>query len=81
MADAITLAQFYLSEASRLASAATVSAEIGRAEALRRWLTESWAHPDVMVRDVVRLGPNAPASAGRDHQGAMANGIAPAARP
>jgi hypothetical protein len=28
MADAITLAQFYLSEASRLASAATVSAEI-----------------------------------------------------
>ena len=59
MADAITLAQFYLSEASRLASAATVSAEIDKAEALRRWLLESWAHPEIMLRDVVRLGPNA----------------------
>ncbi len=59
MADAINLAQFYLSEASRLASAATVSAEIDKAENLRRWLLESWEHPEIMVRDVVRLGPNA----------------------
>lgn len=58
MADAITLAQFYLSEASRLASAATVSAEIEKAESLRKWLLESWPHTDVMTRDVVRLGPN-----------------------
>lgn len=58
MADAITLAQFYLSEASRLASAATISAEIDRAETLRRWLLESWAEAEVMVRDVVRRGPN-----------------------
>jgi hypothetical protein len=58
MADAIDLAQFYLSEASRLASAATVSAEIDRAEALRRWLLEGWTEPEVLVRDVVRLGPN-----------------------
>jgi len=58
MADGITLAQFYLAEASRLASAATVSAEIDRAEALRKWLLETWPEPDVMVRDVVRLGPN-----------------------
>lgn len=58
MADAIDLAQFYLSEASRLASAATVSAEIDKAEALRKWLLESWPHPEVMTRDVVRLGPN-----------------------
>jgi hypothetical protein len=58
MADAIDLAQFYLSEASRLASAATVSAEIDRAEALRRWLLESWPEPEIMARDVVRLGPN-----------------------
>ena len=58
MADAIDLAQFYLAEASRLASAAVVSAEIDRAETLRRWLMESWAEPDVLVRDVVRLGPN-----------------------
>jgi hypothetical protein len=59
MADAIDLAQFYLAEASRLASAALVSVEIDRAEALRRWLLESWPHPEIMVRDVVRLGPNA----------------------
>ncbi|MAM93839.1 MAG: hypothetical protein CMI61_04260 [Parvibaculum sp.] len=58
MADAIELAQFYLSEASRLASAATVSAEIDRAEALRRWLLESWQYENVMARDVVQLGPN-----------------------
>ena len=59
MADAIDLAQFYLSEASRLASAALVSSEIDKAEKLRRWLLESWPEPDVLVRDVVRLGPNA----------------------
>jgi hypothetical protein len=59
MADAITLAQYYLSEASRLASAATVSIEIDRAETLRNWLLESWAEADVQTRDVVRLGPNA----------------------
>lgn len=59
MAYAITLAQFYLAEASRLASAALVSSEIDKAEKLRRWLLESWPEPNVMVRDVVRLGPNA----------------------
>lgn len=58
MADAITLVQYYLNEASRLASTATVSAEIDRAEKLRRWLLETWQFPDVMLRDVVRLGPN-----------------------
>ena len=58
MADAIDLAQFYLSEASRLASAALVSAEIDRADALRKWLLESWPHAEITVRDVVRLGPN-----------------------
>ena len=58
MADAIQLAQFYLSEASRQASTALVSAEIDRADALRKWLLESWPHGEIMVRDVVRLGPN-----------------------
>ena len=58
MADAITLAQYYLSEASRLASAAIVSAEIDRADNLRKWLLESWPESEIMVRDVVRLGPN-----------------------
>ena len=58
MADGITLAQYYLSEAARLASAATVSAEIDRAEALRQWLLETWAEPEVLARDVVQYGPN-----------------------
>ncbi len=58
MANAIALAQFYLSEASRLASAATVSAKIDRAETLRKWLLEGWPEPEVMVRDVVQRGPN-----------------------
>lgn len=59
MRDGVALARYYLSEAVRLADAATVSQEIDRAEALRKWLLESWPHDDVMVRDVVRLGPNA----------------------
>jgi hypothetical protein len=58
MGDAIALAQYYLAEASRLASAATISEEIDRAEALRRWLLDGWPEADVLVRDVVRLGPN-----------------------
>jgi hypothetical protein len=58
MADAIDLAQFYLSEASRLASAATVSVEISNAEALRKWLIEIWQEPEIMVRDVLQRGPS-----------------------
>lgn len=59
MGHGIALAQFHLSEAVRLADAATVSQEIDRAEALRKWLLEGFAHPDVTMRDVLRLGPNA----------------------
>jgi hypothetical protein len=54
----VALAKFYLSEASRLASAAVVSHEIDNAEKLRRWLLGSWADTEVLVRDVVQLGPN-----------------------
>jgi len=57
MADGITLAQYYLAEASRLASAATVSVEIDRAEKLRCWLLETWPHPEIMPRDVVQSAP------------------------
>jgi hypothetical protein len=57
MARGVELAQFHLSEAARLADAAAVSAEIDRAEKLRRWLLESWPEPDVLVRDVLRLAP------------------------
>ena len=59
MESGVALAKFYLSEASRLASAAVVSAEIDNAERLRRWLLEGWSEPEVLVRDVVQLGPNA----------------------
>lgn len=58
MGDGIALGQFYLSEAVRLADAATVSQEIDRAEALRQWLLENWPHPEILLREVVRLGPN-----------------------
>lgn len=58
MANAIDLARFYLLEAARLAEIANVSAEIDRAEQLRRWL-ERWPEPEVLVRDVVNKGPNA----------------------
>lgn len=67
MGDAITLAQFYLFEAKRLAEAATVSEEVDRAERLRRWILESWPAAasaqnrdplTIVPRDVVRSGPN-----------------------
>lgn len=58
MADAIELAQYYLSEASRLIGATAVSAEIDRAEVLCRWLLLSWSYPEITVRDVVQYGPN-----------------------
>ncbi|MFN4240812.1 MAG: YfjI family protein [Erythrobacter cryptus] len=58
MANAIELARFYLLEAARLADAAQVSAEIDQAEKLRRWLLEGFAETEVLVRDVVRRGPN-----------------------
>lgn len=58
MHDGIRLMNFYLMEAIRLADTATISPEIERAETLRKWLLGSWTDPDVLVRDVVRFGPN-----------------------
>lgn len=57
MADAIALAGFYLGEAARLADAATVSAEIDRAENLRQWLLESWRDAEVLPSDVLQRAP------------------------
>lgn len=67
MADAITLASFYLDEARRLSEAATISAETEEAERLRTWIFESWPRiatesnrtpQTITPRDVVRSGPN-----------------------
>jgi hypothetical protein len=57
MADAIDLAQFYLAEAARLSDGAKVSAEIERAEALRKWLVERWPEPEILLRDVMHDCP------------------------
>jgi hypothetical protein len=59
MADAIETAEYYLAEASRLASTATVSAAIANAEALKKWLLEKWVHPEITLREVVQSGPGA----------------------
>ena len=57
MANGITLAQYYLSEARRLADGAVVSKDIGRAERLRVWLLNSWPHDDITPSEVVRHAP------------------------
>lgn len=59
MAYGMALAAFYLGEASRLANAAIISAEISRAEDLRKWLLTSWAEPEILCSDVLQRGPNA----------------------
>lgn len=57
MADAIELSQYYLSEALRLADAATISTAIDIAEKLRVWLLESWPDPEVLPSDVLQRAP------------------------
>lgn len=56
MADAVTLAGFYLREAVRLAGGATISKETAEAELLRRWLA-TWPEPFISPSDVAQLGP------------------------
>lgn len=58
MEDGIEIAQFYLSEASRLASNALVSVEIDQAETLRLWLLNKWQETEILQREVVQFGPN-----------------------
>lgn len=55
----VTLADFYLSEARRLAEAGAISAETERAEALRKWLLNSWQPDEVLPSDILKHGPNA----------------------
>lgn len=57
MANGIALASFYLSEAARLAEGASISVEIERAEALRKWLVERWPEQDILLRDILHDAP------------------------
>jgi hypothetical protein len=57
MTNGIELAQYYLGEAARLADAAAVTAEIDRAEKLRRWLLDTWPHAEILPSEVVRHAP------------------------
>lgn len=57
MAHGITLAGYYLGEAARLSDAAIVSAEVEKAEALRKWLLANWPHNDVLPGDVLQRAP------------------------
>lgn len=57
MADAITLASFYLREAARLGDAATVSAEIAKADRLRAWLVETWPDREILPGDILQRAP------------------------
>jgi hypothetical protein len=58
MQNGITLADYYVVEASRLISGVMVDAEIDRAEKLRVWLQDTWQEPEITNRDVVQSGPN-----------------------
>ena len=58
MANAISIAQYYLSEACRLANGVSISVEIERAELLRQWLLSKWQENVVLPRDILQRGPN-----------------------
>lgn len=59
MSGGITLAQFYLGEARRLAEAGLVTEETAKAEHLRHWLLDSWPDDVVLPSDILNKGPNA----------------------
>ena len=58
MQDAITLAHYYLLEASRLAKSAIVSTQIQESERLREWLFKVWKKPYIIASDILQFGPN-----------------------
>ena len=57
MKDSITLAQFYLSEASRLADEAVIAKDFKQAEILRKWLLDTWKEPHILPNDIVQKAP------------------------
>lgn len=68
MRDAVNLAEFYLSEARRLAEAATITDRVEQAEHLRKWILEAWpgraeqlsrSQGTILPSDIVQYGPNA----------------------
>lgn len=72
MICAIELARFYLGEASRLSSAATVSAELAAAEKLRLWLLASWSEADIAKSEILQFGPGCCRESGKaDHAAAL----------
>jgi hypothetical protein len=58
MSWGIKLADFYLSEAKRLADVGLVSEDTMKAEQLRKWLLESWQQDEVTPRELLQSGPN-----------------------
>lgn len=67
MVNGIELARFYLAEASRLSSAATVSAEVASAERLRLWLL-GWSETDIAKSEILQFGPSCCRESGKaDH--------------
>lgn len=57
MADAITLAQFYLTEARRLSDTAVISEKVKRAETLRKWLLDVWQFDDLTPSEIMQRAP------------------------
>lgn len=58
MKDGISLAQYYLTEARRLADGAIISKETDRAEKLRLWMLSNWPHDDITPSEVLRNAPH-----------------------
>ena len=57
--DACGLADFYVAEALRLNAEAKVSADMARAEKLRKWLIDTWTETLISLPDALQRGPNA----------------------
>ena len=57
MANGVDLAQFYVSEAARLANAAVVLEDVDPAERLRRWLLDTWPEAKILPGDVLQRAP------------------------
>lgn len=57
MAQAVTLADFYLNEAGRLLNAAVIPPHVQDAERMRRWLLGSWGETFISASIAAQRGP------------------------